>query len=73
MPPNDAALIAAVEARDSETLVALYRERAEECEMAGDTDAACFYLTHAYVWALEAGHPEAADLHARLKAEGREE
>jgi hypothetical protein len=36
-------------------------------------DAACFYLTHAYVFALSAGATEAGALHARLLAHGREE
>ena len=37
-----------------------------------EIDAACFFLTHAYVFALEAGASEAGVLHARLKAQGRE-
>jgi hypothetical protein len=32
--------------------------------------ARAFYLTHAYVFALEAGDPRAAALKARLVAEG---
>lgn len=63
---------AAVQARDVARLVALYLTEADRLEAAGDIDAACFYLTQAYVWALEAGRPEARDLHARLKAAGRE-
>ncbi|MEQ9694217.1 hypothetical protein [Shimia sp. SDUM112013] len=66
----DARMIAAHEAGDQAALVALYTEAAEA---AGDVDAHCFFLTHAYVFALEAGAPEAAELHARLKKLGREE
>lgn len=69
----DAALIAAHEARDWRRLVALYEEAAETSEAKGDVEAACFYLTHAYVFALQTGHPDAAELHRRLKARGREE
>jgi len=69
----DARLIAAHAARDWLALVGLYLQAADSSEAAGDTDAACFYLTHAYVFALQSGDGRAADLHARLKAGGREE
>ena len=69
----DAALIAAHEAGDQPRLVALYAEAADGAEAVGDTDAACFYLTQAYVFALASGAPEATALHARLLAAGREE
>ena len=65
----DARLLAAHAADDRAALIALYREAALT---AADHDAACFYLTHAYVFALEAGAPEAADLRARLVAYGAE-
>lgn len=69
----DAALIAAHEARDHARLVALYGEAADRAEAAGETDAACFFLTQAYVFALASSASEAAVLHARLMARGREE
>jgi hypothetical protein len=69
MSALDAALLAAHAAGDRAALIRLYAEAAES---AADPDAAGFYLTHAYVFALEAGAPEAAALHARLKGEGRE-
>jgi hypothetical protein len=68
----DAALLAAHEARDGPALARLYARAGDWRERAGDVDAACFYLTHAYVYALEEGAPEAAALHARLRAHGRE-
>ena len=68
----DAALLAAHEARDGPALARLYARAGDRRERAGDVDAACFYLTHAYVHALEEGLSEAALLHARLKAHGRE-
>ena len=68
-----AALLAAHEADDRPALVTLYREAAEAAEAAGEHDRACFFLTHAYVFALETAHPERRSLHERLKAAGREE
>ena len=65
----DARMIAAHEAGDLSALIELYTQAAD---VANDTDAACFFLTHAYVFALEAGAVEADALKARLVAEGRE-
>lgn len=65
----NARLLAAHEADDRPALIALYREASEA---AHDQVAAAFYLTHAYVFALELGHADAPALHARLKAAGRE-
>jgi hypothetical protein len=53
---------------DGAALAALYAQAADRAD---DVDAACFYLTHAFVFALEEGLPEAADLNARLVAHGR--
>jgi hypothetical protein len=59
----------AAHARDDRTaLVGLYTEAAD---MAANVDAACFYLTHAYIFALEKGDPASDALYQRLKAEGR--
>lgn len=69
MSALDEAMIAAHAAHDLPALVALYTQAADE---ANDVDAACFYLTHAYVFALEAGAEQASALHTRLKANGRE-
>lgn len=63
-----ARLLAAHAADDRAALVLLYAEAADSVN---DIDAACFYLTHAYIFALEQGHPAAADLHARLAAHNR--
>ncbi|MDU8942277.1 hypothetical protein [Ovoidimarina sediminis] len=65
----EAGLLAAHGAGDGTALVGLYTEAAEA---AGDVDRACFFLTHAYIFALEAGDARAGALYARLKAEGRE-
>ena len=64
MPDDlDARLLAAHAARDRATLIALY---AEAAEAATTPVARNFYLTHAYVFALEAGAPEALALKERL-------
>jgi hypothetical protein len=66
----EADLLSAHAASDGRRLAALYRAAADG---ANDIDAACFYLTHAYVYALEAGDdPAISHIHARLAAEGRE-
>ena len=65
----DAQMIAAHEADDKAALVTLYTQAADA---ANNIDAACFYLTHAYVFALEAGTPQVRALHARLVEHGRE-
>jgi len=56
---------------DRPALIRLYTLAADRHEVAGDVDAACFYLTHAFIFALEAGAPEADNLNARLVAHGR--
>ena len=66
----DAQLLAAHARRDLPALVGLYTRAAEA---AADIDAACFYLTHAYVYALDIGDVRADQLHARLCAAGRDE
>lgn len=65
----DARLLDAHARGDRQALIRLYAEAADQ---ANDETACGFYLTHAYVFALEAGAPEAAALHARLVAMGRE-
>ena len=65
----DARLLAAHEANDRATLIALYQQAAEEAQT---IDAACFFLTQAYVFALEVNHPDVQTIRARLRAEGRE-
>ncbi|MCR9125326.1 MAG: hypothetical protein NXH82_04300 [Rhodobacteraceae bacterium] len=61
----------AAHARDDRAgLVTLY---AEAADTANSLDQSCFFLTHAYVFALEKAHPLAPALRARLVAAGREE
>jgi len=70
MSALDADMLAAHEVGDRSALIRLYTQAADE---ANSLNAACFFLTHAFVFALEAGAAEATALHARLKAHGREE
>lgn len=69
MSELDVRLLAAHAARDHRALVGLYLEAAES---ANNPEAAGFYLTHAYIFALEQNHPAATELRARLVTEGRE-
>jgi hypothetical protein len=69
MTDLDTRMLAAHDADDRRALIGLYAEAADRMN---DLDAACFFLTHAYIFALEAGASEAARLHARLMARGRE-
>ncbi|MEM1275241.1 MAG: hypothetical protein AAGH74_01825 [Pseudomonadota bacterium] len=75
MSPEElhAAILAAHEAEDGVRLAELYAMAADQAERAQDVDATCFFLTQAYVFALDAGHETASDLHRRLLAFGREE
>jgi len=65
------ALLEAHASEDLDALVRLYTEAGNGSEAAGDIDAACFFLTHAYVFALQGGRPEAETLNRRLAAHGR--
>ena len=61
-------LLAAHAKGDSAALVALYAQAADD---APDIDSACFFLTYAYIFALERGDPAVTELHDRLAAHGR--
>ena len=69
----DAALISAHMAGDREALVGLYHRAGLGEQAAGEIDAAAFFFTQAYVFALEAGDARAASLRERLIELGREE
>ena len=66
------ALLAAHSVHDHPGLVLLYRQAGEIREAEGDIDAACFYYTHAYVFALETGDKAAKQLLDILVSHGRE-
>ena len=68
MSALDAKLLSAYARADKTALVMLYAEAADGAK---DIDAACFYLTHAYIFALELGHIDTPKLHARLSEHGR--
>ncbi|MEL7230293.1 MAG: hypothetical protein AAGK38_10345 [Pseudomonadota bacterium] len=66
----EAALLAAHRREDKQELMRLYHEAAQHYE--DDENRAAFYLTHAYIFALECGAPEAASLNRLLAQQGRE-
>lgn len=51
---------------DGEALAELYTLAANQSEEAGDIDAACFLLTHAFVCGLQCGSGATRDLQMRL-------
>jgi len=69
MSSLEARLLAAHAAGDTLAQVALYTEAADT---AATQDAAGFFLTQAYIYALELGHDDIAILRTRLADMGRE-
>ncbi|WP_170335544.1 hypothetical protein [Ruegeria arenilitoris] len=67
----DKQLLQAHADNDVPALICLYHEAANQAEQRQDHDAACFYLTHAFVFALEYGAPEADELNQKLFERGR--
>mgnify|MGYP001816605539 CR=1 FL=1 len=67
----ETSLLAAHQSGDLSDLIRLYGEAAERAEAAGDIDRAAFFLTHAWIFALDAGDVRATELHSRLAAWGR--
>ncbi len=63
-------LLAAHASADFAALPRLYRMVADRAEESGDIQRACFFLTQAWVFALEAGSPMAGELEARLVVYG---
>ena len=72
-PSLNQQLLDAHEQNDNPVLVLLYTKAADKSEQSGNIDAACFYLTHAYVFALQEGMIEANALRQRLVKYGRED
>ena len=68
MADLNAQLLAAHDAGDKPALVTLYAQAADQ---APDLNTECFFLTQAYVFGLEVGHPDTRTLHARLAEHGR--
>lgn len=71
-PTLEADLIEAHEKGDSGRLAELYLAAAGSEETDGRIEAACFFLTQAYVFALESGSRTAREIAARLLAYQRE-
>ena len=69
----DRTLLAAHDDNDLEALVRLYRRAGEQDLAAGHVDQGCFYLVHAYIYALDCGHTDAGELREILVTYGREE
>ncbi len=66
-------MLQAHEKNDLPALPPLYLEAARLREDAGDIDAACFFYTHAYVYALDCGDVSVAAMaRVRLQHHGRD-
>ncbi|WP_337659768.1 hypothetical protein [Anderseniella sp. Alg231-50] len=66
-------MLQAHEQDDVAALPPLYLAAARLRESQGDIDAACFFYTHAYVYALDCGNREIADTaRSQLKSHGRD-
>jgi hypothetical protein len=66
-------MLQAHEQDDLKALPALYLAAAKLRESQDDIDAACFFYTHAYVYALDCGNRDIADkARSRLKSYGRD-
>lgn len=72
MPDLHKAMLDAHDEENGQLLASLYEKAADEAENRGNIDAACFFLTHAYVFALEEGLASAEQLQMRLWRHGRE-
>ena len=68
----DQQLITANLANDNIKLVALYQHAADICEAEGVVDKACFFLTQAYVFALQEGSSQSRQIKEKLVAYERE-
>lgn len=68
----DAALIEAHRRGDKEALVDLYERAGSDALDIGNIEAGCFYITHAYIFALETGSKATGRLHGLLTRLGRE-
>jgi len=67
----DAKIISAHENGDKQILVENYTQLADEAERIGEINACCYFLTLAYVYALELGLENHEVLACRLRAHGR--
>ena len=67
----ESALLAAHSSGDSAALVELYSRAAQLAQEEQDIERAGFYLTHAWIFALECGHCQADALREDLRAQGR--
>jgi hypothetical protein len=66
-----ARLLAAHLAGNLANIAQHYALAADHAEKREDIDRACFFLTHAWIFALEAGDPVADEYRSRLEVYGR--
>ena len=71
LPALEREMLAAHESGDGDALVGLYAVAADQAEASDDIDSAAFFLTHAWIFALERGDARAEAIRARLASWGR--
>lgn len=69
----DHALLEAHAAGDGDALAGLYARAGDLARAQGQIDAACFFWTQGFVFALVHDDPRAGQLHRKLAEYGREE
>ena len=67
----DARLLEAHSSGNLKAIALHYALAADQAEKDEEIDRACFFLTHAWIFALEAGDPIAEEHRSRLAAYGR--
>ncbi len=67
----DAQLLDAHAGKNAAKIAYHYGLAADQAEIEEDIDRACFFLTHAWIFALEAGDPAADQYRSRLAVYGR--
>ena len=67
----DDRILRAHEEGAGEELVTLYREAARRADAEGDDRKGAFFLTHAWIFALECGHEAAHEIAQELRARGQ--
>ncbi|MYF88107.1 MAG: hypothetical protein F4186_01160 [Boseongicola sp. SB0676_bin_33] len=71
MAALDREVLAAHESGDGNALIRLHAMAADKAEASDDIDAAAFFLTHAWIFALERGDQRAEAFRVRLASWGR--
>ena len=70
---NQETLAIALKTGDLDTIIEIFAVHGKTKLDKNEIDAGCYYLSNAYVYALEAGSDRVCEFHKILKSYGREE